>query len=152
MLTRSEKIRVLLEHYSDVVAGLRERGTGGEHIPLMCAAWNHVSYQQLEALRGEMRTGAPTLYRTVVAVYVYPRFVRRAVCPRCDAVAPPQLVGELHRHGHGRKSAAFVARMVRVPLYPVDQGQVESAIGWLNERWKGGVFVPDELLPLVSAA
>ena len=26
----------------------------------------------------------------------YPRFVRRAVCPRCGVVKPPNLVGELH--------------------------------------------------------
>jgi hypothetical protein len=51
---------------------------------------------------------------------------------------PPSFVGELHQHGN-RKSAAFVARMVRVPLYPV-------------EHWRGGVFVPDELLPLVAVA
>lgn len=152
MLTRPERIRFLLEYYVDVVAGVRDRGTGGEHIPLMCACWNHPSYQELERLRGEMRTGAPALYKAVVAVYVYPRFVRRAVCPKCDVVAPPELVGELHRHRHGRKSAPFVARMVRVPLYPVVAGHVDAAIGWMDERWRGSVFVPDELLPLVEAA
>lgn len=152
MLTRPERIRFLLEYYVDVVAGVRDRGTGGEHIPLMCACWNHPSYQELERLRGEMRTGAPALYKAVVAVYVYPRFVRRAVCPKCDVVAPPELVGELHRHRHGRKSAPFVARMVRVRLYPVVAGHVDAAIGWMDERWRGSVFVPDELLPLVEAA
>jgi hypothetical protein len=29
---------------------------------------------------------------------------------------------------------------------------VAEAIAWLDERWRGGVFVPDELLPLVEAA
>jgi hypothetical protein len=29
---------------------------------------------------------------------------------------------------------------------------VEEAIRRLDERWRGGVFVPDELLPLVAAA
>jgi hypothetical protein len=29
---------------------------------------------------------------------------------------------------------------------------VEEAIEWLDEHWRGGVFVPDELLPLVAAA
>jgi hypothetical protein len=29
---------------------------------------------------------------------------------------------------------------------------VAEAIAWLDERWRGGVFVPDELLPLVAAA
>jgi hypothetical protein len=49
---------------------------------------------------------------------VYPRFVRRAVCPKCGVVKPPQLVGELHIH-QNRKTTPFVARMTRVPLYPV---------------------------------
>jgi len=42
--------------------------------------------------------------------------------------------------------------MVRVPLYPLEASEVSGAIGWLDEHWRGGVFVPDELLPLVSAA
>jgi hypothetical protein len=42
--------------------------------------------------------------------------------------------------------------MVRVPLYPVEQREIDGAVGWLDEHWRGGVFVPDELLPLVSAA
>jgi hypothetical protein len=29
---------------------------------------------------------------------------------------------------------------------------VEQAIEWLDEHWRGGVFVSDELLPLVAAA
>jgi hypothetical protein len=28
---------------------------------------------------------------------------------------------------------------------------VEDAIAWLDEQWQGDVFVPDELLPLISA-
>jgi hypothetical protein len=39
-----------------------------------------------------------------------------------------------------------------VPLYPVEEHEVCGAIGWLDEHWRGGVFVPDELLPLVMAA
>ena len=30
--------------------------------------------------------------------------------------------------------------------------RVEEAIAWLDERWRGGVFVLDELLPLVEPA
>lgn len=40
--------------------------------------------------------------------------------------------------------------MVRQPLYPVEQGDVDNAIGWLDDHWRGGVFVPDELMPLVA--
>lgn len=45
-----------------------------------------------------------------------------------------------------------VVRMVRVPLYPVEQGDVDGALVWLEEHWRGDVYVPNELLPLVSAA
>jgi hypothetical protein len=29
---------------------------------------------------------------------------------------------------------------------------VEEAVGWLDERWRGEPFIPDELLGLVAAA
>jgi hypothetical protein len=117
----------------------------------MCRVWNHPSYQELERLLPLLGLDARPLYRALVGSYVYPRFVRRAVCPNCGAVKPPNLVGELHRHT-GRKSAAFVPRMTRVPLYPVEQHDVDDAIGWLHDHWRGGVFVPDELMPLVAVA
>ena len=77
--------------------------------------------------------------------------MRRAVCPKCGTVKPPSLVGELHTH-QNRKSAAFIARMYRVPLYPVRPRYVDDAIAWLDEHWHGGVFVPDDLLPPVAVA
>jgi hypothetical protein len=93
----------------------------------MCRAWNAPSYQELERLLPLLSADARPLYRAVVGMYVYPRFVRRAVCPKCRAVKAPTLVGELHSHS-GRKSV------------------------WLDDHWRGGVFVPDELLPLVAVA
>jgi hypothetical protein len=150
-VTRRERIAFLLAHYSDVLAGVRDRGLGGDHLRLMCRAWNAPSCQELERQLPLLRVEAPRFYRAVIGSFVHPRFVRRAVCPRCGAVKPPNLVGELHQHGN-RKSAAFIARMVRVPLYPVEERDVDGAIGWLDEHWRGGVFVPDELLPLVAVA
>jgi hypothetical protein len=29
---------------------------------------------------------------------------------------------------------------------------VAVALAWLEQHWRGGVYVPDELLPLVSVA
>jgi hypothetical protein len=155
LLTRPERIRFLLEHYYDVVAGVRDRAAGDAiHLPLMCAAWNRpkLGYPELERLRLLMRGEAPMLYKGIVAVYMHPRFVRRAVCSKCGKVGDPHLVGELHRHPH-RKSAAYAPRMVRVPLFPVEPRQLEDAVVWLDERWRDpGPYLPDELLPLVSAA
>jgi hypothetical protein len=34
----------------------------------------------------------------------------------------------------------------------VPSRDVDGAIGWLDGHWDGGVFVPDELLPLVAVA
>ena len=150
-VTRRERISFLLTHYSDVLAGVRDRGLGGEHLPLMCRAWNGPSYQELERLLPILGRSARPCYRAVVGMYIYPRFVRRAVCPNCGIVKPPALVGELHKHPH-RKSTAFVARMVRVPLFPVAQGDVDGALVWFDEHWQGEPYVPDELLPLVTAA
>jgi hypothetical protein len=42
--------------------------------------------------------------------------------------------------------------MLRQPLYPVADGDVGGTMGSLDEHWRGGVFVPDELLPLVAVA
>jgi hypothetical protein len=150
-VTRQERIAFLLEHFHDVLAGVRDRGLGGEHVPLMCRAWNAPSYQELERLLPILSVDARPLYRAVVGMFVYPRFVRRAVCPKCGTVKPPNLVGELHVH-QNRKGTAFVARMTRLPLYPVRVCDVDAAIVWLDEHWRGGVFVPDELLPLVAVA
>ncbi len=150
-MTRRERIAFLLDHFQDVRAGVRDRGSGGDHIPLMCRVWNHPSYQELERLLPLLGSDARPLHRAVVGMYVYPRFVRRAVCPKCGVVKAPHNVGEVHRHAH-KKSASFVARMVRVPLYPVEAIELEGAVTWIDEHWRGGVFVPDELLPLVTAA
>jgi hypothetical protein len=150
-VTRRERLTFLLEHYQDVLAGLRDQGNGDVHLPLMCRAWNHPSYRELERLLGLLQRSQPRGYRAIVGMYVYPRHVRRAVCPKCGTVKAPALVGELHRHPH-KRSRAFVARMVRVPLYPVEQREVDGAVTWIDEHFRGEPYVPDELLPLVTAA
>ena len=77
--------------------------------------------------------------------------MRRAACPKWGTVKPPNLVGELHTH-QNRKSATFVARMYRVPLYPMRLCYVDDAIAWLDEQWHGGVFVPDDCYRSVAVA
>jgi hypothetical protein len=52
----------------------------------------------------------------------------------------------------GQEHIALAPRVLRVIPLEVRRELVEQAIAWLDERWKGGVFVPDELLPLVAAA
>ena len=150
-MTRRERIAFLLAHYSDVLAGVRDRGLGGRSPTADVPRVERRRYQELERLLPLLSVEARPLYRALVGQFIYPRFVRRAVCPRCGTVKPPNLVGELHTH-QNRKSATFIARMTRVPLYPVRPRDVDDAIVWLDDHWHGGVFVPDELLPLVAVA
>ena len=42
--------------------------------------------------------------------------------------------------------------MVRVPMYPVEQDDVDGALVWFDENWRGEPYVPDALLPLVAVA
>jgi hypothetical protein len=62
-VTRRERIAFLLEHFHDVLAGVRDRGSGGEHVPLMCRAWNAPGYQELERLLPLLGSSARPLYR-----------------------------------------------------------------------------------------
>jgi hypothetical protein len=94
-VTQRERIAFLLEHFHDVLDGVRDkRALGDESLPLMCRAWNAPGYQELERLLPLLSVEARQLYRALVGTYVYPRFVRRAVCPKCGRVAAPGLVGE----------------------------------------------------------
>ena len=52
-------------------------------------------------------------------------------------------------HKHSHSNVALVPRVLRVVPLEVKAELVEEAIGWLDEHWDGGVFVPNDLLPLV---
>jgi hypothetical protein len=55
-------------------------------------------------------------------------------------------------HKHSHSNVALVPRVLRVVPLEVKAELVEEAVAWLDERWRGDVFVPDELLPLVAVA
>jgi hypothetical protein len=42
--------------------------------------------------------------------------------------------------------------MTREPLFLVEQRNVDGAIDWLVDHWRAEPYIPDELLPLVTAA
>jgi hypothetical protein len=148
-VTRPERIAFLLEHLEDVRYGVRDKGSAGEHIPLMCRAWNHPSYRQLEKLLPELRAEQPALAWHLSKTYFGGR--RRVLqCPRCNGVVPAWSSANFHKHGG--KNVALAPRVLRVVPLEVRRELVAQAIAWLDERWRGGVFVPDELLPLVAAA
>jgi hypothetical protein len=113
-------------------------------------ALNSPAYQELERLLPLLRADAPAAHKAVVAMFVYLSFRRRAVCPRCGAVAPPHAIGQPHRHG--RKTVALVPRMVRVPMFPVEDEDVEAAVAWLEAHWRGEPFIPEELQGVAAVA
>ena len=109
-------------------------------MPIQCSVARHPSYRRLAGLLPLLRQAEPRAWRAVVATFVYPSYRRRGWCSRCGAIVPPEYIGQVHRHG--RRAVAVQARMIRVPLYPVEQADVERAIRWLDEHWTGTVSSP----------
>jgi hypothetical protein len=58
-------------------------------------------------------------------------------------------LGQLPKHGHS--NVAVVPRVVRVVDPGVLDERVEAAVTWLEEQWRGEPYVPDDLLPNVTA-
>jgi hypothetical protein len=147
-VTRHERIRFLLEHLEDVRAGVRD-GSGKDaiHIPLMCRAWNSVSFQELERLLPLLRAEQPRLASHLSRTFFAPRR-RMLTCPRCNGTVEVWASANFHRHGH--KNIALVPRVLRIIPLDVSAQLVDEAIAWLDERWQGAVFIPDELLGLVA--
>jgi hypothetical protein len=146
---RAELIDFLLQHLEDVRAGVRDQGEAGEHIPLMCACWNHPSYQKLEALLVRLRHEQPRLARHLLENYFAPR--RRVLaCGGCGRMWDAWATVSFHRHG--RKSIAVVPRVVRRTSPELRSELVSAGIMWLEREWQGEVYLPDELLGLASAA
>jgi hypothetical protein len=115
----------------------------------MCRAWNSPGYQELERLLPRLRAECPPLALHIAQTYFAPRR-RMLVCPRCESRV--DIWSSTTTHRHGRKNVALVPRVVRVVPKQVRPVLVAVALAWLEQHWRGGVYVPDELLPLVSVA
>jgi hypothetical protein len=61
------------------------------------------------------------------------------------------LVVERQLHKHGHSNVAVVPRVVRVLDPNVEDERVEAAVSWLEAEWNGEPYVPDDLLPTVTA-
>lgn len=151
-MDRRERIDFLLTHLEDVREGVRDLPSGGgENIPLMCRAWNSPAYQEIERLLPHLRAEHPRLATHLLDRYFSPRRQVKA-CPRCDSTVPAWSSVNFHRHAG--KNVAVVPRVLRMTSPNLRPELVTLAIAWLDKRWRGdlGVFIPDELLPLVSVA
>jgi hypothetical protein len=151
-VTRREKIVVLLENYLDVVNGLRDRLGSGDHLPLMCRAYNRPKqgYPELEHLLGRLKLEERELHRHLAEQYARAPMRRVLVCPRCRGIQPTWSSVNFHKHGHS--NVAVVPRVIRVVPAWVEQQKIELAIVWLDEQWHGEPFLPDELRPREGAA
>lgn len=139
---RRQAIETLLHHYRDVLEGVpdREHRSSDELLALMCPAWNHRSYQQLERLLYVMQQRWPKL-RQALRVR-FERYTERRVawCKRCGE-HPARDVGTIHRHPPGR-SVALKPKLIRVPPDDDDPRRVDEALDWLVEHWVGRVDLP----------
>ena len=144
--TRAQTIRLLLDNYEDVLSGLRDTKGTGDHLPLMCAAWNHSSYRQLTHLLLELRAAQPRPYHHLVARYLWAPHQRRMVCAVCLATYP-HWQHPTH-HTHGRRNVTLTATISRAP--GPDPTQVTTAVAWLASHWHGRPSLPPELAHLAA--
>lgn len=155
-MTRREKILVLLDNYLDVINGLRDVSLGDGVIG-MCRSWNFPpnGYPELERLRVLLRDNMPVCYWHLAETYFRGEAKPARVCPHCwdslkrrDEFWAPHAGPDFHRHA-GR-SVATVIRPVRRVSAAVDPRLVSEAVDWLEERWTGEPFIPDDVLTVVN--
>jgi hypothetical protein len=112
----------------------------------MCRAWNHPSYRELERLRTAMRSEEPFAYWHLAETYFRcgARRILRCANPDCDAEFPTWTRVAFHKHG--RRHVALVPATKRVVSAAVNPGQVTVAVRWMDVRWRGEPFIPDDLM------
>ena len=147
---RKESIAVLLEHYRDVLDGIPDREHRGSDdlLALMCPAWNHRSYQQLERRLRDLKAERPKLHAKLETRYL--RYTERRVawCKRCGE-HPASHVGNVHRHPPGR-SVSLKPKMLRVLPRNDDPAGVAQALDWLEARWVGRADLPKAVFEIES--
>ena len=167
-MTRRDRILVLLEHYRDVLEGIgdSEPGCSGdcslddkdrwlcEHygcadervLALMCRAYNHSSYRQLERLLRLMWERWPRSYVQIQARFVRYSERRVAWCRKCGKTLPAHKIGTVH--GRCRIKGRLVTlepRVERVPAVGVDPARVTDAVDWLEQHWQGVAEIPPDV-------
>lgn len=152
---RELRIRTLAEWYQDVIdaAAWAEGGSErGSHVLAMSRAWNHPSYREFERLRLEMRRLSPRTYWHFSQRWLYAERKVRLVCPRCQAQAAPAAKHRDHRgnirlrHKHHGDAVFFRLASVLAPSREVDEHEAVAGLRWMEVRWRGDPFVPDQLI------
>ena len=160
---RFEHLCTLLENYQDVLDGIQD-GTRsfvgpGDGLALMCEAWNSPAYQQLERLRIVLSSEEPALYWQIAEVYFRAGRRQVAACPRCGEQVSPKpesLPDRTLHYGFCQQKRCRPAKVrmsplvVRVVSKAVEPAMVVLGVQWLEERWAGGVFVPEDVQAVVE--
>lgn len=146
--TKTQLITILLQHYEDVLNGLRDTKGTGEHIPLMCAAWNHPAYQQLEQHLRTLKHQQPVLYWHLAETHIRPAHRKVMQCPHCHRLHPAW--NHPGHHTHGRRTIQLVPRIIRATRTDLDPNYCHQAIQWISQRWHGPVTLPEELAHLAA--
>ena len=139
---RRAAIETLLHHYRDVLEGIpdKDRRASDDLLALMCPAWNHRSYRQLERRLEQLKAERPVLHAKVVTRYLRYSERRVAWCKKCGE-HPASQVGDVHRHPPGR-SVSLKPKLIRVLPDNDDPAGVELALDWLEARWVGRADLP----------
>jgi hypothetical protein len=148
---RLSSIKLLLDHYLDVVQGLRDRGNGDEGLALMCDAWNGPGYRRLEERRKQMILEERSLYRHLHQAYFdqMSRYEKRVLaCPACEMRVPAWSSTTFHTHG--RRHVRLAPRVDKVYVRPLNTEGLRRGEAWLERRWGRDILIPDILRPFVS--
>lgn len=139
---RRQAIETLLHHYRDVLEGIpdKEHSRSDDLLALMCPAWNHRSYRQLEQRLAELKKARPKLHAKLETRFLRYTERRIAWCKKCGE-HPASDVGAVHRHPPGR-SVSLRPKMVRVLPRNDDPIGVALALDWLEARWLGRADLP----------
>ena len=161
-MTRRDRITLLLEYLVDVEHGLPERDPVPQDdiLALMCKAWNHESYRQLDRLLRVLWERWPDLHLALVRRYC--RFEERRVawCRKCGAYEHADRVGKSHYTSVvagkklycriGNVTVELLPRIRRVPWETWDVLRVERALEWLELHWTGEADIPPAVLAVES--
>ena len=154
-MTRHDRILVLLEHYRDVLEGLRDRQSSDGYLVIgMCRAWNHASYQELERLLPLLRERMPRLHDAVVTRYLGYFERRVGWCRKCEATLSTSRLGKAHGTpaGYCRLKGVLVMvepRVVRIGGEGRD-ADLRNAVEWLERHWRGEVEIPADVQAVES--
>lgn len=160
---RRGKVETLLEFMLDVELGLRDPLGTGEHIPLMCRAWNAPAYRRLRQLIAELGWADPVAKLHLSArylAYTTRQVLRCPTCRRIESVSlpwKPIVAGDRRRRRPGIRvchacpgKPRLREHVERVHPEWVEPAKVERGIVWLVEHFRCDPSLPEDVLAVLE--